>query len=57
MSGTLIVRLTEDQMKTLEAFISRVNLNAKEVNAFNALIQALSQASPEEEPAVSKPVE
>ena len=31
---TLVVRMTETQMKALEQFISRVNLNAKEVGVF-----------------------
>jgi len=41
----LVIRLTETQMKALDAFLGRVNLNAKEVNAFTDVINALTKAT------------
>jgi len=41
---TLTVTMTEDEMKALEQFISRVNLNAKEVPVWNGLIATFSRA-------------
>jgi hypothetical protein len=49
MSEIMLVRLTENQMKALEAFIGRVQLNAKEVGAFNDLMNAFQQATPVDE--------
>lgn len=44
-----VVKFTEDQMKTLDVFLGRVNLNAKEVGAFNDLTQVFSKAQKIEE--------
>lgn len=41
---TLVIKLTENQFKTLGSLIDRVNLNAKEVPAFNDLITRLEAA-------------
>lgn len=43
----ITVRLNEDQVKALEQFIGRVNLNAKEVAAFNDLMAAFGSAAQE----------
>lgn len=43
---TFLVKITEGQMKALEQFIGRVNLNAKEVQAFTALMAVFAAATP-----------
>jgi hypothetical protein len=48
MSEVLVVRMNENQMKALEAFIGRVQLNAKEVAAFNDLMSVFQKATPEQ---------
>lgn len=45
MSEFYNVKLSEDQLKAFEAFIGRVQLNAKEVAAFNDLMGAFQQAA------------
>lgn len=44
MDKTISIELTETQMKALEQFIGRVNLNAKEVPVWNDLIAAFNNA-------------
>ena len=46
MSESILVKLSGDQVKALEAFIGRVQLNAKEVPAFNDLMTAFQKATP-----------
>lgn len=46
MSDNILVKLSGDQVKALEAFIGRVQLNAKEVPAFNDLMSAFQRATP-----------
>ena len=54
---TYVIRVTEEQMNVLGQFLSRVNLNAKEVDAFNDLRQALGSAVPEQEAAPEQPTD
>jgi len=57
MSETMIVKLTEKQMQALEAFIGRVQLNAKEVAAFNDLMNAFNTATPADSVEATEPAE
>lgn len=42
------IELTEQQLKNLKAFLSRVQLQGNEVGAFQEVLQALQMKVPEE---------
>lgn len=48
----MVIRMTDDQIRQLEVFLSRVNLNAKEVTAFTEILNEIHLALPTFEPRI-----